>query len=77
MSLTLTWSARPRFRWMGRPLRPDRYINRSVDQASRTRLGVGNGSMDLGELFRVEGTGGDDRLTIAGDLTHVHGRPGE
>jgi formylmethanofuran dehydrogenase subunit C len=34
---------------------------------------VGNGSAELGELFRVEGEGGDDRLTVEGDLEHLYG----
>ncbi len=73
MSLTLTWQAATAMAVDGSALRPECYVDCSADQVSRIRLGVGNGTMELGELFRVEGSGGDDGLTIVGDLTHVHG----
>jgi formylmethanofuran dehydrogenase subunit C len=60
----------------GSVLRPETFLGRSADQASRIRLAMGNTTAELGELFRGRGTQGDERLTIEGEMVHVysHGR---
>src|SRR5208282_4194334 len=64
MSLTLTWRAATSIPVDGSVLRPETFLDSLADQASRSRLAMGNTSMELGELFRVQGTRGDERLTI-------------
>jgi len=73
MSLSLTWRAATALPVDGSVLRPETFLDSMADQARRTPLGVGNTMVEMGELFQVEGTSGDDRLTIEGDLGHVHG----
>ncbi len=73
MSLTLTWRAATAIPVDGSVLRPEMFLDSLAGQASRTRLAMGNTTMELGELFRVQGTRGDERLTVEGDLSHVHG----
>jgi len=73
MSLTLTWRGGTTFPVDGSVLRPETFLDSPADQVSRTRLAVGNTAMELGELFCVQGTRGDERLTVEGDLNHVHG----
>lgn len=73
MSLTLTWRDATAIPVDGSVLRPETFLDSSAEQASRTRLAMGNTTVEMGELFRVEGTRGNDRLTVEGDLSHVHG----
>ncbi len=51
----------------GRPIRPD-----NPDLGHGTEIGVGNATVELGELFHVEGEPDGD-LRIEGDLSRVHG----
>jgi len=73
MSLTLTWRAATTIPVDGSALRPEMFLGSLADQVSRTKLAMGNTTVELGELFRVQGTCGDERLTVEGDLDHVHG----
>ena len=75
MPLTLTWNGP-----IGRPvdgdgLRPETLAGRPVEVA-RLRVPAGNGSVELGELFRVEGDGGDGHLIFEGDLRPIRGLAG-
>ncbi len=73
MSLLFAWRDATSLPVDGSVLRPETFLESSADQASRTRLALGNSTVELGELFRVEGTRGDERLTIEGELSHIYG----
>ncbi|MFO0890447.1 MAG: formylmethanofuran dehydrogenase subunit C [Isosphaeraceae bacterium] len=73
MSLSLTWLDATTLPVDGSALCPEGFRDRTADEARQVRLRLGNTSVDLAELFRVEGGRGDDRLAIDGDLRHVHG----
>ncbi|WP_165229913.1 formylmethanofuran dehydrogenase subunit C [Aquisphaera insulae] len=74
MSLTLTWLAATSLPVDGAPLRPDSLLGLGLDEVRRVSLKVGNRPAELGELFEVRGDdGGDDRLTVVGDLRGVRG----
>lgn len=73
MSLSLQWLGAVTLPVDGTALRPESFVDRTASEASRTKIRVGNRPAELGELFRVEGQTGDERLTIAGDLEHIHG----
>ena len=75
MPLTLTWKGP-----IGRPvdgegLRPDTLGGPSAEVA-RLLVPAGNSTVELGELFRVEGDGGDGHLIFEGDLRPVRGLAG-
>jgi formylmethanofuran dehydrogenase subunit C len=73
MSLCLSWRGVTTLPVDGSPIDPAAFRDRSVDQVSRTALRVGNTKADLAELFQVQEAGDGNRLTIEGDLSHVHG----
>src|SRR4051812_47483305 len=73
MSLTLTWRSVTSLPVDGSTLCPETFKGLSADEACRRPLRLGNATVDLGELFAVAGDGGDERLTVEGDLVHVHG----
>jgi len=56
----------------GDGLRPE-VLSGSADDACRLRLPVGNATAELGELFEVDGDGGDGQLTFEGDLRRFRG----
>ncbi|QEH37337.1 Formyltransferase/hydrolase complex Fhc subunit C [Aquisphaera giovannonii] len=73
MSLTITWRGATALPVDGRTLKPATFAVMSVDEARRVAIRVGNGKVELGELFDVRGGGGGDGLTIEGDLRGVRG----
>jgi formylmethanofuran dehydrogenase subunit C len=73
MSLVLKWLGATSIPVDGSNLRPASFRDPAPAEAGRTRLRVGNGSAELGELFGVEGERGDERLVVEGDLGHVQG----
>jgi formylmethanofuran dehydrogenase subunit C len=72
MPLTLTWKGPIGRPVEGESLRPDTLAG-SADEIARRTVLAGNASVELGELFRVEGDGGDGRLIFEGDLRPVRG----
>ena len=56
----------------GDGLRPETLAG-PADDARRIRLGVGNASAEVGELFEVEGDGGDSSVIFEGDFRKVRG----
>lgn len=80
MAFTLTWRGLTSLPVDGSPLSPSAFRGLSADQVRRALLLVGNRKVELAELFDVRGDGesededgGAPRLTIEGDLRHVHG----
>jgi formylmethanofuran dehydrogenase subunit C len=73
MSLTLQWKAATTLPVDGTLLRPESFLEHAAAQTSRMQVRLGNTSVELGELFAVQGERGDERLTLEGDLSHVHG----
>lgn len=71
MSLTLRRRASIGLPVDGSPIKPETFRGRPSSDAARIPLRVGNASVELGELFAIEGTTGDDRLVIEGDLSDV------
>jgi formylmethanofuran dehydrogenase subunit C len=71
MPLRLTWSASTNLPVEAGALRPDGLISLSTPDVARLRLPVGNGTAEVGELFRVEGQGADGCLVVAGDLRRL------
>ncbi len=72
MPLTLTWKGP-----IGRPieggaLRPDTLAG-TADEIARLRIPAGNASVDLGELFILQGDGRDGHLIFEGDLRPIRG----
>jgi formylmethanofuran dehydrogenase subunit C len=72
MPLTLTWK-----RSIGRPvdganLRPETLAG-PLNAVARIKVGAGNESVELGELFDLKGDGGDGHLIFEGDLRAVGG----
>jgi formylmethanofuran dehydrogenase subunit C len=72
MPLTLTWKGP-----IGRPvdgddLRPET-LNGPAAVAARIRVPAGNSTLELGELFELEGDGDDGHLIFEGDLRPVRG----
>ena len=72
MPLILTWKGP-----IGRPvdgddLRPETLAGPAAAIARR-RVPAGNSSVELGEVFRIEGDGGDGHLIFEGDLRPVRG----
>lgn len=72
MSLTLTWTSARALAIDATILRPESFLGQSPAQVGRTWIPAGNEKIQVGELFRIEGDAGDDRLTLEGDLIHLH-----
>ncbi len=70
MPLTLTWLGSTSFPVEAVGLRPD---DLSQVEFAKQTIPVGNASAEVGELFRVSGEGGDGRLVLEGDLSHLRG----
>jgi len=73
MSLTLKWKAATTLPVDGSLLRPEGFLGREAGVAARMGIRLGNTSVELSELFEVQGDRGDERLTLEGDLEHVRG----
>lgn len=73
MPLTLSWRGVTSLPVDGSPLHPLTFRSHNADQIRRTPLRMGNTKVDLAELFHVQGTGDELRLTIEGNLSQVHG----
>jgi formylmethanofuran dehydrogenase subunit C len=73
MPLRLKWLSVTTLPVDGSALRPDLFRDRSADRARGIPLHVGNSTAELADLFHVEGTQGDERLIVEGNLSHVHG----
>ena len=75
MPLTLTWNG-PIGRGVdGDDLRPETLAAPS-SVVARIQVPAGNAPVELGELFRIEGDGGDGHLIFEGDLRPVRGLAG-
>src|SRR5690349_9735421 len=73
MGLKLAWRSVTTLPVDGTGIRPELFRDLDPAGASRTRLPLGNTTVELGELFTVEGDRGEDRLILEGDLGHVRG----
>lgn len=73
MSLTLQWRSTTTPPVRGDVLKPEIFEGSTALEAARLPIGAGNSEVELGDLFRIEGTSGDDALRLEGDLAHVHG----
>src|SRR5205085_2345838 len=71
MPLTLVWKSSTTLTVDAEALRPDALRGLSGLEVARLRVPVGNGSREVGELFRVDGDCGDSRLVAEGDLTRL------
>ncbi|HEX8201943.1 MAG TPA: formylmethanofuran dehydrogenase subunit C [Isosphaeraceae bacterium] len=72
MPLHLLWNDATTLPVEAEGLRPDALADRTPGEVARLRLPVGNGTAELGELFRIEGDGAaDGRLVLEGDLRRV------
>lgn len=72
MPLILRWRASTTLPVDGSPLKPETFQGRALADAARLSLRVGNATVELGELFDVEGDAADEVLIIEGDLQHIH-----
>jgi formylmethanofuran dehydrogenase subunit C len=75
MPLTLTWNGSIGRAVDGDDLRPETLAG-SAASVARIKVPAGNSTVELGELFRVEGDGGDGVLILEGDLRPVRGLGG-
>ncbi len=71
MPLTLRWKDATRLPVEAEALRPSPLARASAGEVARLRLPLGNTSAEAGELFDVEGDGGDGHLVFEGDLRAV------
>ncbi|WP_165063888.1 formylmethanofuran dehydrogenase subunit C [Paludisphaera rhizosphaerae] len=71
MPLKLRWRASTGLPVDGSPLKPETFRGRTSTDAARIALRVGNTTVELGDLFELEGDPGDDRLVVEGDLSNV------
>jgi formylmethanofuran dehydrogenase subunit C len=72
MPMSLLWRDATRLPVEAEGLRPNTLAALPATEAARQTVAVGNGSAELGELFRIEVDGDDGHLAIEGDLRHVH-----
>jgi len=73
MPLTFHWLSTTTLPVHGESLKPETFEGLSPSEAARLSIGLGNAAAELGDLFRIEGTTGDDVLKLKGDLSHIHG----
>src|SRR5262245_5457418 len=71
MPLHLQWRAATRLPVEAEGLLPAALASLSAAERARWPLKVGNASVALGELFRIEGSGDDGRFVLEGDLRQV------
>jgi formylmethanofuran dehydrogenase subunit C len=72
MPLTLSWKGSIGRAIDGERLRPDLLIGPAVEMA-RSSIPAGNGTIELGDLFAIEGDGSDGLLIFEGDLRTIGG----
>ncbi len=72
MPLTLSWAGATRLPVEADALRPDALMGLTAAEVAGRVLPVGNGTAEVGELFRVSGDGSDE-LVVEGDLRSVRG----
>ena len=72
MPLTLRWKGSIGRAVEGDNLRPESLATPS-DLAARVKVLAGNEAVELGELFEIDGDGGDGMLIFEGDLRAVRG----
>jgi formylmethanofuran dehydrogenase subunit C len=72
MPLTLTWKGPIGRSVDGDDLRPETLTGPS-DVVARIQVPAGNSTVELGELFRIEGDGSDGLIFFEGDLRAVRG----
>ena len=72
MPLTLRWKGSAGFAVEGDGLRPET-LGGPADSARRIEVSAGNGTVELGDLFAIDGDGGDGSLVFEGDLRSVRG----
>ncbi len=72
MPLVLKWRGATVLPVDGSGLSPESCRDRAPDEVKRRRLPLGNTSVELGELFQVAGTKGDEELVVEGDVRRVH-----
>ncbi len=73
MSLTLRWRSASTLPVRGESLKPETFASLSPGEAAHLVIGLGNTRIELGELFEIDGSTGDDTLKIEGNLDHVQG----
>ncbi|RUL84315.1 formylmethanofuran dehydrogenase subunit C [Tautonia sociabilis] len=71
MPLLMTWTASTSLPVESDALRPDVIAGRSAEEVAGLPARVGKETVPLGDLFRIEGEGGDGHLILEGDLAHV------
>jgi formylmethanofuran dehydrogenase subunit C len=71
MPVLLEWRGATRLPVEAEGLTPEALAPLSAAELARWPLKVGNASMALGELFRIEGSYDIDQLVLAGDLRQV------
>jgi formylmethanofuran dehydrogenase subunit C len=72
MPLTLTWNGPIGRAVDGDDLRPET-LGGPSDVVARIGVPAGNSTVELGELFRVEGNGSDGVIILEGDLRPIRG----
>jgi len=72
MPLTLRWRASTTLPVDGSPLKPETFRERTLADAARVVLRVGNATAEVSDLFDVEGDAADESLIVEGDLNHIH-----
>lgn len=71
MPLTLTWRDATSLPIDAESLLPESLAELSAADVARRRVPAGNGSVEVGEVFGVEGTCADGLLRFEGNLRHV------
>ena len=71
MPLILRWRGDVAAPVDGSTIRPDG-LTGPADAGARQSVRVGNGSAGLGDLFDIEGDGGDGHLIVEGDVRAIH-----
>jgi formylmethanofuran dehydrogenase subunit C len=73
MSITLTLRKAPPARVDASPLTPERLTALNAGRVAGLRLRCGRETVEVGELFEINGYVGDGTLTLAGDLRLLDG----
>jgi formylmethanofuran dehydrogenase subunit C len=71
MPLRLQWRGATRLPVAGEGLSPEALAPLSMAELAGRPIRVGNAPVALAELFRIEGSGGDGRVVLEGDLGQV------
>ena len=73
MPLTLRFNETSSLPIESESLRPDRLAGLSEAEVASRPARIGREAVTLGDLFRIERKGNDDRLVLEGDLSHARG----